>query len=61
MIYVVHIVKEIKSLSCNWMDYVSLKKENVTSVFVLIHSEIQYQHMSLTTSTFQMRSDDSSE
>lgn len=28
MIYVVHIVKEIKPLSCNWMDYVSLKKEN---------------------------------
>lgn len=26
MIYVVHIVKEIKPLSCNWMDYVSLKK-----------------------------------
>lgn len=31
MIYVVHIVKEIKPLSCNWMDYVSLKKENVKS------------------------------
>lgn len=28
MIYVVHIVKEIKLLNCNWMDYVSLKKEN---------------------------------
>lgn len=25
MIYVVHIVKEIKPLSCNWMDYVSLQ------------------------------------
>lgn len=34
MIYVVHIVKEIKPLSCNWMDYVSLKMENVKS-FVL--------------------------
>lgn len=31
MIYVVHIVKEIKPLNCNWIDYVSLKNEKILS------------------------------
>lgn len=36
MIYVVHIVKEIKPLSCNWMDYVSLKKRKWRVLFHLV-------------------------